>query len=168
MGWDRTRHRTASYPEIVMSSGFCRPRLVNARRMKSDFCRFDQSYLFESVVDDFQLLYGQVSVYFNDNALDSDTSGRAAWHVYQGSSFSSLRIGTICWCCYSDSDRRIAFLKDSCGAWSGEQNSHKESNIIFLIWSASTPRNTRTTCFLGTILAGRFRSAAFARLIVRS
>ena len=48
-------------------------RLVDREGVKCDLGRFYQSYLFESVVEYFELLDGQVSIHFDDYPFHSDT-----------------------------------------------------------------------------------------------
>jgi len=48
-------------------------RLVNRAGVKCDLGGFYQSYLFESVVEYFELLDGQVSIHFDDYPFHSDT-----------------------------------------------------------------------------------------------
>ena len=49
--------------------------------MKHYLSRLYESDLSKGIVDDLKLLYGQVSVYFNYNSLDSYTSGGASDHI---------------------------------------------------------------------------------------
>ena len=50
----------------------------------------------EGIVDDFELFHGKVSVDFDDDALNSDSSSRTAQRVYQSRSFSSYwSVGNI-------------------------------------------------------------------------
>ncbi len=50
-------------------------RLVDRAGVKCNLGRFYQSYLFESVVEYFELLHSQVSIYLDDDPFHSDTGG---------------------------------------------------------------------------------------------
>ena len=49
--------------------------------MESDLGLLDESGSLESIIEDFKLLDGQVSVHFDYNSLDSYASGREPGHL---------------------------------------------------------------------------------------
>ena len=49
--------------------------------MESDLGLLDESGSLESIIEDFKLLDGQVSIHFDYNSLDSYASGREPGHL---------------------------------------------------------------------------------------
>lgn len=54
---------------------------MNRACVKGNLGRLYQSNLFESVVENFELLHGQVSIHFDNDPPNPDASGRASSHV---------------------------------------------------------------------------------------
>jgi uncharacterized Fe-S radical SAM superfamily protein PflX len=55
--------------------------LVDLASVKRNLGRLYESNLFERIVEYFELLHGQVSIYFNDDPFHSDAGGRGSGRV---------------------------------------------------------------------------------------
>lgn len=82
-----------AYAEDVMSRWLRRARLVNAGRVvEHHLGRLHESNLFECIVENLELLHGQVTVHFDHDTLDTNTRRRRSRRInHEGSAVKALR-----------------------------------------------------------------------------